>query len=87
MGSLTPEQMQKLRVKFGLDKSMPEQYVRWIGGIFRGDLGRSIYFDVEVAKLVTERMPVTLHLGVLSLILSSILGISFGVICALRRGT
>ncbi len=87
MGSLSPEQMQKLRVKFGLDKSMPEQYVRWIGGIFRGDLGRSIYFDVEVAKLVTERMPVTLHLGVLSLILSCILGISFGVICALRRGT
>jgi peptide/nickel transport system permease protein len=40
-----------------------------------------------VGRLIGERMPVTLHLGALSLILSSILGISFGVICALRRGT
>jgi peptide/nickel transport system permease protein len=87
MSNLTPAQMHSLQVKFGLDRSMPEQYVRWIGGIFRGDFGRSIYYDVEVGKLITERMPVTLHLGAMSFLLSSILGISFGVICALRRGT
>jgi peptide/nickel transport system permease protein len=87
MSNLTPEQMHALQAKFGLDKSMPEQYVRWISGIFRGNFGRSIYYDVEVSKLITERMPITLHLGALAFTLSSILGISFGVICALRRGT
>jgi peptide/nickel transport system permease protein len=87
MSSLSPEQMAALKHKFGLDKSMPLQYVNWITGIFRGDFGRSIYYDVQVGRLIGERMPVTLHLGAMSLILSSILGISFGVICALRRGT
>ena len=87
MSSLSPEQMAALKHKFGLDKSLPMQYVSWITGIFRGDFGRSIYYDVQVGRLIGERMPVTLHLGALSLILSSILGISFGVICALRRGT
>jgi peptide/nickel transport system permease protein len=87
MSNLTPEQMHSLQVKFGLDKSMPEQYIWWIIGIFRGDFGRSIYYDVEVSKLIAERMPVTLHLGAMSFFFSSILGITFGVICALRRGT
>jgi peptide/nickel transport system permease protein len=87
MSSMSPDQMLKLKQKFGLDKSMPEQYARWIGGIFRGDFGKSIYYDVEVRRLIAERMPVTLHLGAFALILSSFLGISFGVICALRRGT
>jgi peptide/nickel transport system permease protein len=87
MSNLTPEQMHSLQVKFGLDKSMPEQYIWWIVGIFRGDFGRSIYYDVEVSKLIAERMPVTLHLGAMSFVFSSIIGITFGVICALRRGT
>ena len=87
MSSLSPEQMAALEHKFGLDKSMPMQYVSWITGIFRGDFGRSIYYDVEVSRLIAERMPVTLHLGIMAFILSSVLGVSFGVICALRRGT
>lgn len=87
MQELTEEQLYELRVKFGLDKTLPLQYVDWLGGVFTGDFGLSIYYDVDVGHLISERMPVTLYLGFLAFVISTILGIAFGVICALRRGT
>ena len=87
MQALTEEQLYELRVKFGLDKTLPVQYIEWIGGLFQGDMGRSIYYDIDVGLLIRERLPVTLYLGVLAFIISGVLGITFGVICALKRGT
>ena len=87
MQQLTDEQLFELRVKFGLEKPLPAQYVSWIGGLFTGDFGQSVFYDTDVGLLVRERMPVTLYLGVLAFILSGVLGISFGVICALKRGS
>lgn len=87
MSNLSPDQLQQLRQKFGLDKPMPIQYIHWISGVFRGDFGRSIYYDIQVRRLIMERLPVTIHLGFLAFILSGLLGISAGVVCALRRGT
>ncbi len=87
MSNLSPDQLQQLRQKFGLDKPMPMQYIHWIYGVFRGDFGRSIYYDIQVRRLIVERLPVTIHLGFLAFLLSALLGISAGVICALRRGT
>jgi len=84
---LSSEQMDALKHKFGLDKLLPVQYVNWLGNIFRGDLGLSIYHDMNVSRLIAERLPVTMTLGVISFIISNFLGICFGVICALRRGT
>ncbi|HEJ84209.1 MAG TPA: ABC transporter permease, partial [Desulfobacteraceae bacterium] len=82
MTDLSGEQMDKLRQKFGLDKPMPMQYVNWVAGIFRGDLGTSLYYDEDVGRLISERLPITMYLGFLAFILSGIIGISFGVICA-----
>ncbi len=87
MQELTEEQLQELRIKFGLDKTIPMQYVGWLGGLFTGDFGLSIYYDADVGYLIGERMPITIYLGVLAFIISAIFGIGFGVICALRRGT
>jgi peptide/nickel transport system permease protein len=87
LGSLTPEQIAELRHQYGLDKSIALQYVDWIGGLLHGDMGQSIFFNQPVSSLIGQRMPVTIYLGILSFALSSILGILFGVICALRRGT
>ena len=87
MQQLTEEQIYELRVKFGLEKTLPLQYIEWMGGIFTGDFGQSIFYNADVALLIRERMPITLYLGALAFILSGVLGISFGVICALRRGT
>jgi len=87
MQQLTDEQIYEVRVKFGLEKGLPLQYIDWMGGLFTGDFGKSIFYNTDVALLIRERMPITLYLGVLAFILSGVLGISFGVICALRRGT
>ena len=86
LDNLSPEQMQALRVQFGLDKSLPVQYGSWMLGMLHGDFGHSISYDLPVGQLILERFPVTLYLGILAFIVSSILGILAGLICALRRG-
>jgi peptide/nickel transport system permease protein len=86
-GVMTEEQMAELRHKFGLDKPLVMQYVDWVGGLVKGDLGTSVFYDTKVATLITQRMPITLYLGIIAFIISGVLGILFGVICAVRRGT
>ena len=83
---ITEEQLDKLRVEYGLDKPIPIQYLNWVKGVFTGDLGTSIQYHQDVGKLLFERFPVTLYLGLLALAISTILGIIFGLIAAVRRG-
>ena len=84
--AMPPEMLDELRHEFGLDKPVMVQYVNWILGIFRGDFGTSIFYREKVSKLMLERFPVTLHLGVLALILGAIIGILAGLLAAVRRG-
>ena len=85
-GQLTAEQLEELRHRFGLDKPLMMQYFDWIGGVLRGDLGMSIFYTTEVSTLIVEKMPITIYLGALAFIFSSVLGILFGIVCAIRRG-
>lgn len=78
--------MAALRHTYGLDKPLAIQYFDWIGGVLTGDLGESILQQEKVTTLFKERIPVTLHLGILSILISSTFGITFGLICALQRG-
>jgi peptide/nickel transport system permease protein len=88
IGQLTPEQLEALHHQFGLDKPIPMQYVSWIGGVLHGDFGISIYYNQQrVSYLISSRLPITIHLGVLAFAISSVLGIFFGIICAIRRGS
>jgi peptide/nickel transport system permease protein len=80
------EMIEKLRHDYGLDKPLLVQYANWVGGVLRGDLGTSTYYSEDVGKLMLERFPVTLLLGILALIISTVFGISAGVVAALRRG-
>jgi peptide/nickel transport system permease protein len=80
------DELLKIRHEFGLDKPLPLQYLDWLGGVFHGNLGKSIFYRDDVASIIKHRLPVTIHLGVLSMLISSVLGITFGVICAFRRG-
>jgi peptide/nickel transport system permease protein len=86
-GSMSQEQMESLRHEFGLDKPIVVQYFNWMGGLFRGDLGTSIYYHEDVGKLLGERFPITLHLGLLAFIISNVVGIFLGLMAAIRRGT
>jgi peptide/nickel transport system permease protein len=82
-----PAQLAQLQQRFGLDKPLPVQYISWIADMFHGDFGESITFQQPVSKLISQRMPVTLYLSVIGAIFATVVGIGFGIICALRRGT
>jgi peptide/nickel transport system permease protein len=84
--AMPPELLDKLRHEFGLDKPIIVQYINWVWGISRGDFGTSIFYREKVGKLMLERFPVTLHLGLLAFIVGAILGLLAGLIAAIRRG-
>ena len=79
--------MASLRHEYGLDKPIMIQYVDWVGGIFRGNLGTSIYYHEDIGKLLGERFPITLHLGVAAFVVANVFGILLGVFAGIRRGT
>jgi peptide/nickel transport system permease protein len=83
----TPEQVQELRSELWLDRPLAVQYFHWLGNALQGDLGRSIIYQENVTSVLAAKLPVTLHLSLLSLILSTFIGIAFGILCAIRRGT
>ena len=84
--AMPPEMLDRLRAEFGLDKPIMVQYANWMSGIFQGDFGDSIFYREKVGTLMLERFPVTLHLGVLALILGAIFGVLAGLLAAVRRG-
>lgn len=84
---MSEERLDQLRQEYGLDKTPVMQYFDWIGGILRGDLGRSITYRDNVGTLMAQRFPITLHIGLVAFILGNIIGIAIGIIAALRRGT
>ena len=85
--NLSPTEMQALRVEFGLDKSLPEQYVNWVSDVARFDFGTSLGRRLPVIDIIKERMPITIHLSLVSVVLSTFLGLLFGIIAALKRGS
>ncbi|HHU29154.1 MAG: ABC transporter permease [Bacillota bacterium] len=85
--SFTKAQLDALRRRFGLDKPVIVQYVDWISNMLRGDLGESIYYRQDVAKLIKERLPVTLYLGIIGFLLSLIVGTTAGLLAGMRRAT
>jgi peptide/nickel transport system permease protein len=83
----TPQALREIRAKYGLDQPVPVQYARWIGHVATGDLGSSVRTGLGVGHTIVERLPVTLELAFLSLLFAVGLGMSAGVIAAVRRGS
>lgn len=86
-GAMPEEQLESMRRFYGLDKPIMVQYFSWLGGIFRGNLGKSIYYRQDVGGLLRERFPITLHLGLTAWVVSTVVGILLGVLAGIRRGT
>jgi len=74
------------RQALGLDRSFPEQYMSWLGGVLHGDFGRSFISDQPVLPLVLRALPVTVELAVLSLVVAFSIGVPIGAIAAVRAG-
>ena len=85
--SLSSSELESMRHEFGLDKPLPVQYFNWISGVARGDFGESIILRQDVGQILAQHLPVSLYIGGIVLFLSALLGIFFGIICALKRGT
>ncbi len=82
----TQAEVDALKKEFGLDKPMMVQYVKWVSGVARGDLGKSILNRSSVGEELRRRIPITFYLGFLSLLFSIIISIPAGIISAVRRG-
>jgi peptide/nickel transport system permease protein len=82
-----PEQLAILRQNFGLDKPIWVQFIRYFASALRGDFGLSFKWQEPALGLVLSRVPATLQLAATAVFLSAIVGISLGVVTALRRDT
>lgn len=83
-GMLTPAQREALTAYFGLDQNWAVQYLRWLGGLFRGDLGISVTYGQPVLDLILERFPLTLQLALMSMVIALAIGLPAGVYAAVR---
>ncbi len=75
----------QIRQKYGLDLPIPIQYLRWATLAIHGNLGRSIRTGLEVASTMALRLPVTLELAALGILVTILLGVPAGVVAAIRR--
>jgi peptide/nickel transport system permease protein len=83
----TPERVQELRDELGLNRPLPVQYFEFMGNILQGDFGRSYLSGRQVTDELLMRVPATIELTVAAMILASIVGISLGILAAIRPRT
>lgn len=83
----TPELVAALRAELGLNRSLPEQYLLFLGHVVRGDLGTSYVFRQPVAALIAEQLPPTLALTAAATGLSMSIAFPLAVVAGLRRGS
>lgn len=79
--------MQQLRVGLGLDQPLWQQYLHFLGQVVQGDFGTSFLFNRPAMEVVLERMPATIALAAVALVIGVAIGTGAGAIAALRRGT
>lgn len=82
--NVTPEALEHLRVAFGLDKPLPEQYVRWFWSFLQGDWGISFRTGQPVLQVIAERLPATLLLSGSAFVLSLLIALPLGIMAATR---
>ncbi len=79
--------LEEIREKYGLNAPLPVQYLRWLGLAATGDFGESIRTRTSVAWMVATKLPITIELTVLSLLVAVAIAIPAGVVAAVRRNT
>lgn len=80
----TQEELAQLRAELGTDRPIPVQYFEWIGGILRGDFGTSYWWGGPVMERLGQRIPVTIELAILGILLAVVCAVPLGVISAIR---
>ena len=82
-----PTVVEYLRKKMHLDEPFPVRYAYWLGGVLRGDLGESLRMQKPVTALIAEKLPVTIELAALAIVIALAIGIPAGIVSAIAKGT
>jgi peptide/nickel transport system permease protein len=86
-GMIDPVEKAKIETELGLDRPIPVQYVRWIGGLLHGDLGYSYVSEKPAIDEIAPRIPITAKLAGLALAFSVLFGVPLGVVSAVRQNS
>ena len=84
---MSPERVEQLSQKLGLDKPLVVQYLVWLGRVLTGDFGETIVSETSVRKLIWERVAPTMQLAAASFVLAILMGVPLGVVSAVKRGS
>jgi peptide/nickel transport system permease protein len=86
-GAIDQRALETLRADLGLDRPLHIQYLSWLGGVLRGDFGKSLALRVPILPEIMRRLPVTLELAILSILFGLLIGVPLGLSAAIRGGT
>ncbi len=82
-----PQVIEALRIKYGFDQPIPMQFLYWIGNALQGDLGLSYKTSEPVLRLIGQKLPVTIELATLAILIAMLIGIPAGILSAYKKGT
>src|SRR5690242_13120639 len=82
-----PAVIEQIRHQYRLDQPIPVQYLYWAKGVLTGDFGESLRNKMPVRELIAQKLPVTLQLGAMAIIIAFLIGIPAGIVAAVKKGT
>lgn len=82
-----PEVLAQIRARYRLDQPVPVQYLYWLRGVVAGDLGESLKHKVPIVTLIGQKLPVTMQLAAMALVIALGIGLTAGVLSAVKRDT
>ena len=82
-----PAVIAQIRQQYRLDQPIPVQYVYWVKGVLSGDFGESLRIKVPVRELIAQKLPVTIQLASMAIVIAFLIGIPAGIISAVKKGT
>src|ERR1700680_254773 len=86
-GEGDPNVIAQIRKQYRLDQPIPVQYVYWVKGVVSGDFGESLRIKVPVRDLIAQKLPVTIQLASMAIVIAFLIGIPAGIISAVKKGT
>jgi len=82
-----PAVIEQIRRQYRLDQPVPVQYAYWIKGVLSGDFGESLRNKMPVRELIAQKLPVTLQLGSMEILIALLIGIPAGIVAAVKKGS
>ena len=83
--SYTEEDLAKKRAELGIDRPLVVQYVDWVWGMLRGDMGKALYYQRPVSEELSPRIPITFEIAILAMLISIVLAVPLGIVSAITQ--